>query len=61
MKITISPSTPAPGFNTISIDTNSNEETTTEAVQIALDALIAFGHSSANVTAAAHDFSEEHP
>lgn len=58
MKITIAPSTNQPGYNSVTIDLRTDDESTTEAVEAALDAIVAYGHSRSNVKEAALGWAE---
>jgi len=59
MRITIEPSVASPfatGHRTVTLDSGTNEDSTEDAVAMALDGLIAYTHSSDNVKQAAADY-----
>lgn len=60
MRITIEPSMDADAHAHISVsaDTRSNDETTSDAVEIALKLLVAYGHSAGNVAEAAQEWAK---
>ena len=61
MIITISPN-PSPDQEyrvSFSADTESNDESTTQAVELALKLLVAYGHSVSNVAEAAMEWVRE--
>ena len=61
MIITISPS-PSPDREhhvSFSADTESNDESTTQSVELALKLLVAYGHSVGNVAEAAMEWARE--
>ena len=62
MKITIEPSGTPPAMSpvpTVSIDTNTDDECTREAVEAAFKAIIAAGHHWQNVLDAAEELCQE--
>lgn len=60
MRITLEPSMDADAHAHISVsaDTRSNDEKTSDAVEIALKLLVAYGHSASNVAEAAQEWAE---
>jgi hypothetical protein len=61
MRITLEPSMDADAhaYISVSADTRSNDEKTSDAVEIALKLLVAYGHSMSNVAEAAQEWAEE--
>lgn len=59
MKITIAPSIPEPGWTTVTIDTMTNEDSTTDLTFAALAAIVASGHDKNNTAEAAEVWAEE--
>ena len=61
MKITIAP-TEGPDshhYDSVTIDTGNNNETTSKAVATAINALVSYGHHIENIKSACADFSAD--
>ena len=60
MRITIEPGAGLhnEGQHTVILDSNSNDESTTDAVEMALQAIVAYGHNAGNVAGAAKNWAE---
>lgn len=59
MKIKISPTYSEPNYISVEFDTLTNDDTTTEVVKIALDAIVAVGHDPINVADACEQWAAE--
>ena len=59
MKITIEPSHPEPHYVAASIDTLTNDDSATNAVESALQLIVCIGHSKENVASAAQQWAED--
>jgi|GEM_PF-6089219 hypothetical protein len=59
MKITIAPSIPEPGWTAVTIDTMTNEDSTTNITFAALAAIVASGHNTNNTAYAAEQWAVE--
>jgi len=59
MKIRIEPSKPQPRYHTILADSLCDDELTDEAVEMVLDALVAYGHLTPNLIEAANKWCAE--
>jgi hypothetical protein len=59
MKLKISPSHAEPHYHSVEIDTLANDETTSEAVEIAMTALIAYLHHPCVVIESARQWADE--
>ena len=59
MKIIIKPSVAKPGYHTFSADTMTDDDNTTQLVELLLDSAVFLGHDAGNVAEAAARYADE--